>query len=316
MECPRCQSAATQRAEVIFRQGTSTINTSSNTIGAAGGTGGLVVGTAKTSTTGTQQTALAAQCSPPSAKPVVLFLFAALVMFVVAVKVRTGTTPGFVNMTITVLAVAALFACLFYAYHWSVASHGPRLAAWKKLWHCNQCGHMFAEPGAYDAYNAKALQRRTVLISCAVIVAVGATAATLRINSSAWGDGVAGVINPDPGAHPLQAPTDARPAQPQFTSYADSIGSKNPLKPKYAVRTAQAFTVVDEGKTLCSIEAAQSVPTEDFKKVGRNLVATSFFADLCPAAADSEPRDERHKMSFAATGVDGYIPAAKADAMK
>src|ERR1700710_2335114 len=67
MRCTKCDSDNTQRLEVVYKSGTSAINTKSHSIG-LGLSDGLGLGGIATKTRGTSQTALGEQASPPQKK--------------------------------------------------------------------------------------------------------------------------------------------------------------------------------------------------------------------------------------------------------
>src|SRR5262245_58569124 len=65
LTCPDCGSTDTRSVALIYKQGTSSLETTSNTIGAGAGAGGLAGGIAATASSGSSQSLLAQEIAPP-----------------------------------------------------------------------------------------------------------------------------------------------------------------------------------------------------------------------------------------------------------
>ena len=153
--CPACHSRQTKRLSVVYEQGLSVINTSSNTGGVGLGFGGLGVGIARSRTRGVSQTALSQKAAPPAkmgcAKPLVT-------IFVVYAFLNIFDSQG-ANVA---NALAAGWLCCSVAAITIVSNYNsktwpPLKAAWDRTYLCTRCGHMFTvnEDPAHARYQAR-----------------------------------------------------------------------------------------------------------------------------------------------------------------
>ncbi len=142
LNCPACRSRQTARLSVVYEQGLSNINTSSNTGGVGLGFGGLGVGIARSRTRGVSQTALSQKAAPPAkmgcAKPLVT-------IFVVYAFLNIFDSQG-ANVA---NALAAGWLCCSVAAITIVSNYNsktwpPLKAVWDRTYLCGRCGHMFA----------------------------------------------------------------------------------------------------------------------------------------------------------------------------
>ena len=69
LTCPNCNSDNTQRLSAVFENGISTVNNKTHGVGMGLGRGGLAIGAAGASTSGTSQTVLSQRAAPPDRKP-------------------------------------------------------------------------------------------------------------------------------------------------------------------------------------------------------------------------------------------------------
>ena len=69
LTCPNCNSDNTQRLSAVFENGISTVNNKTHGVGLGLGRGGLAIGAAGASTSGTSQTVLSQRAAPPDRKP-------------------------------------------------------------------------------------------------------------------------------------------------------------------------------------------------------------------------------------------------------
>lgn len=141
LNCPACHSRQTKRLSVVYEQGLSNINTSSNTGGVGFGFGGLGVGIARSRTRGQTQTALSQKAAPPEkmgyAKPLVT-------IFVVYAFLNIFDSLG-ANIANVLAAVwlCASVACIAIVNSYNNKTWPPLKAAWDRTYLCTRCGHMF-----------------------------------------------------------------------------------------------------------------------------------------------------------------------------
>jgi hypothetical protein len=141
LNCPTCNSDATQRLSVIFEHGISDINTSSNTSGIGLGRGGLGLGLAKTKTRGTAQTAMSLKASPPPKKRLLKPLgYIFLVYFVLSLFL--GHNQVLAGLAGT-LWIAGSVAWIVFAVNYNSKTWPPLKAIWDDSFLCNRCNHMF-----------------------------------------------------------------------------------------------------------------------------------------------------------------------------
>jgi hypothetical protein len=141
LACTKCGSAEVRRLALIYNEGLAIINTSSQTSGAAFGSGGgASFGSASTRTTGTQQTALSKQASPPAKKHTILWAIAAGIMGLIALS-------GLSDFSLSVLVFAGLAAfsgqMSLKAKAYNAATFPELYARWERSFMCNRCGETF-----------------------------------------------------------------------------------------------------------------------------------------------------------------------------
>src|SRR5690348_12233811 len=141
MQCPQCESSQVQRSEVIHLQGTSLIETTSQ----SGGFGN------STSTSGTQRSLLAEKLSPPGrALSMTLMIYG--IVLLAAASLRSATL---VKLTYVALGIWSWYM----AYQWNQLEETPRRLVWTRQWHCNSCGHLFYAAGAWNEYKLLSTKR-------------------------------------------------------------------------------------------------------------------------------------------------------------
>jgi len=177
MNCPKCQSDNTQRASVIYEQGTSSINTKSSSIGVASGTrGGFAIGTASTRTQGTQQSLLAKKLAPPGHSVSEVAAIAGLIL--AGFALYAANVSGFLAKFVSLICFAGAGIGLVYAVYWERTVRPLQVSGWSRTWYCNRCGERYSEPGAYDEYRAAAPNRArytriaTVSLGASFLVAI------------------------------------------------------------------------------------------------------------------------------------------------
>jgi hypothetical protein len=141
LACPKCGASEVRKLSLIYDEGRSTIRTQSQTVGAGFSGGGMGFGSASTSTTGQQQTALSKQAAPPARKMWLLWGAVAVVSGFMALGGLRH--PGFGTLVlIAIVAWAARSAMRGREYNATV--HPGLLERWQRSWMCNRCGDMFA----------------------------------------------------------------------------------------------------------------------------------------------------------------------------
>ncbi len=143
MNCPGCNSDATQRLEVIFEQGTNHINTTSKTR-VRPFLGLLPTAHAKTTTSGLSMSKAAQKAAPPAKSLYKSPAIAALIGLVV-IFIELGGHFNFVWFIIGV-ALAGFFGWVLYqAIVYNTKEWPVDYAVWQKNWRCNKCGNIFTE---------------------------------------------------------------------------------------------------------------------------------------------------------------------------
>ncbi len=160
MNCPSCASEQTQKFSAIYEAGTSTVESTSSGGGVAFTQGGLTPVLTASSSTGTQQTQLAARAAPPGRKPVGGSIIAAILLspilaviagFAVGVisgmagaETATASTAAEVAFWV-VLAVMSIgfIAMAVGEYKFNRDELPLFLDFWSKKWLCHRCGADF-----------------------------------------------------------------------------------------------------------------------------------------------------------------------------
>jgi len=141
MQCTSCGSDNTQRLAVAYQNGTSTINTRSNSVGVAFGSGGLGLGSATTATTGTSTSLLASRAAPPSKKRYRVAFIIPVALWIIAMffeKSFTGTV-----LSISGYLILALF--LFRTYQFNSTKWPQLYRQWQTMWICHKCGAVYSQ---------------------------------------------------------------------------------------------------------------------------------------------------------------------------
>lgn len=141
--CPNCGSDNIVRFSVAYRNGTSDIDTTTNTGGVGFAGGHLGIGGASGHTTGTQMTQLAQEVAPPKKMGYVAPIVIGIVVgFIVAALCdHISTNLEFVGL----IAFAAVVYFLGYkkAYLYNRDTYPQLMAQWNQSWLCMKCGHKF-----------------------------------------------------------------------------------------------------------------------------------------------------------------------------
>jgi predicted RNA-binding Zn-ribbon protein involved in translation (DUF1610 family) len=138
--CPSCASEDVRRLQLIYREGYSAVNASTNTVGLARGGGYTSVGSARSQTSGTQQTLLSMGAAPPEKRKVGGKIFGLLVgvLFILAGLGSPGAGLLFG------LALAGICGyVLKQAMDYNGAVYPAELQRWQNTFMCNRCGNHF-----------------------------------------------------------------------------------------------------------------------------------------------------------------------------
>lgn len=144
LACPKCTSAEVRKLSMIYKEGLSIINTTTQSSGSgmAFSGGGVGFGTSRgsASTTGRQQTALSKQASPPGKKHAILWSIAAVIM---GIWTLTSFFP--ISMGSLLLLGATVLAGRFAlkGFQWNKEEYPGLYARWEQSFMCNRCGEVF-----------------------------------------------------------------------------------------------------------------------------------------------------------------------------
>ena len=158
--CTKCGDASTQPCHAVWASGTSSIATTSSGGGVAFGPGGrLTPMRTSSSTSGVQQTQLAAQCSPPPRQQPMGVIMAGTVLSVIVgvvaifVAAVIGGMMGFgdkFNPLLVVIFFGASGWMMTVTIRRALSFHRynrdelpPLFAAWQRKWVCHKCHHQF-----------------------------------------------------------------------------------------------------------------------------------------------------------------------------
>ena len=140
LHCPQCRSAEVRRLSLVYRAGTSEVQTRSGTIGMGATGAGLGAGFASTVTQGTHQSLLAIDTAPPQKKSVPLaFFLLALGLLMIAAGV-SGEGVAF-------LVLGPLLSIIGWWYLKAARTFNKKypqlLARWEASFLCMRCGRVF-----------------------------------------------------------------------------------------------------------------------------------------------------------------------------
>ena len=107
LTCPNCNSDNTQRLSAVFENGISTVNNKTHGVGLGLGRGGLAIGAAGASTSGTSQTVLSQRAAPPDRKPYLVPLLKIFGGFVVASVAVSALGVPILGALVTLAWIAA-----------------------------------------------------------------------------------------------------------------------------------------------------------------------------------------------------------------
>jgi hypothetical protein len=152
INCPKCESENVQRLSIIHSEGTSEINTTSTSVGMSGNSsGGISTGTARTRTSGTQQSALAMKANPPAKEksPIMQFIATSIFGLIVGFIVQAVLGEGFLGTLAFFGAWGGLsywgFTRAVKAHNWNKDEWPALKEAWDHRWMCMKCGNLFEQ---------------------------------------------------------------------------------------------------------------------------------------------------------------------------
>jgi hypothetical protein len=164
MTCPNCSSDQIQRISAIYEAGTSVVETTTTGGGVAFSKDGMAPILAASSSTGTQQTKLAARATPPARRPVGKAIVAAIVaspILAVVLTLATGFACGLVGASgetigavtgIVSWGALATFSVGFVAmavvdYKFNREEWPVLREEWERKWFCHRCATEFVDAG-------------------------------------------------------------------------------------------------------------------------------------------------------------------------
>ena len=132
LHCPTCHSEDVRRLSLVHKEGFSLQNTQSRGAGVGIGAGGVGFGIGRSTTSGTNQTALSDMTAPPKLDLRLPFYLAVIGAFVLA----SG------NALLVLLGIGALGFAGYMLYRMWV-NHQEHAGLWKRSFFCLRCGRMF-----------------------------------------------------------------------------------------------------------------------------------------------------------------------------
>jgi hypothetical protein len=141
-QCDKCKSDNTQRLEIVYQQGTQSINTRSNTlaVGMAGGGVGSAMGHTRTS--GTAQSMIAKSIAPPAKRR--WFRLAIIpVVFGAGFLLAATNGGGFISAVIGLALLAGGGYILYMQMQYNSQTWPGMYKVWQESWLCNKCGNVY-----------------------------------------------------------------------------------------------------------------------------------------------------------------------------
>ena len=148
--CPQCGDSNSQPCHAVWAAGTSSISTTTRGGGLAIGSGNqLTPMFGSGSTSGVQQTQMAAQCSPPVYHPPMGMMWLGSLsglIGAISLLVILGNGPhvGSVACMVVFGGVCAWAMRVFSRRNLAAAAiFNPTMLAWRRRWICHKCHHQF-----------------------------------------------------------------------------------------------------------------------------------------------------------------------------
>jgi hypothetical protein len=149
LRCPKCNSTDLKKVSLAYQEGLYQSESRSRLRAVVVGGGGpdMVVG--RTTTRGSQQSALSKKLSPPRkwsylkviGWSVLVFLCAGWLVFYVNMVTTNATTVSYAPLTLFSLTCGAIFALLlFLAWRHNHSTYQKRFGEWDRSFICARCG--------------------------------------------------------------------------------------------------------------------------------------------------------------------------------
>ncbi len=141
LRCPVCKTTDVRRVSLLFKQGTTSIQTGSTTIGGGTFGGHPGGGVGQTSTTGSQQSLLAKELTPPQTKAP----GGGGCVLVIGVIVLVIGIPDSIWPMMLAGGLVTILGLLFLgkALEFDNNEYPKLMAAWERSFLCMRCGHRF-----------------------------------------------------------------------------------------------------------------------------------------------------------------------------
>lgn len=138
--CPACHSQDVRRLQLIYREGASTLQATTSSVGVAYGGGYSSVGSGRGITTGTQQTLLSRGAAPPE-KMKSGGLIVGLVIGSLLVLGGIGNPGGALLFGLALAGICGYR--LKQAMHYNGNVFPVQFKRWENSFMCNRCGERF-----------------------------------------------------------------------------------------------------------------------------------------------------------------------------
>lgn len=142
MQCTKCGSEKLKKLSLVYEEGLSQVNLSSETV--ASGPGGVATGT--TTSEGVSQTALSSRASPPQYESTIKLFFMHIVGFCFFGMVLSITLGIGGTWLMGLFSLAYIGLALFHLlqnFKFNRDEFPAMLHAWNNSFMCQQCGHVF-----------------------------------------------------------------------------------------------------------------------------------------------------------------------------
>jgi hypothetical protein len=139
MQCGKCSSDNTQLLQMAYEGGTQDIQTKSKTTGIGIAKGGLGIGRASTSTSGTSQSLLATRVAPPKKRTYLYSLITGFLAWIIL----SATTVSSMWFYISIAVMALCCYLIYSAFMFNKNVWPGQFKHWQKGWVCLKCGHIY-----------------------------------------------------------------------------------------------------------------------------------------------------------------------------
>ena len=142
MNCTKCGSDNTQRLEVVFEQGTSSIETTSKT-SVRPFFGIIPTAAAKTKTLGVSMSSSAQKAMPPQKKKLKNLIIGIIVGLVIVSNVGSNLATNWLWFIIGLGIMGICIWQIVEARKFNSIKWPELYSTWKNSWMCNKCGNIY-----------------------------------------------------------------------------------------------------------------------------------------------------------------------------